>query len=191
MRNNNKSKRKDSGQKIKSVFDYVQQIFRESAQLIRTLDKLMEKDWVSAYGGRITKEVTSDLNFPDYWLVEAIFRIYKSKKQNNIRKGITIVYWGESIDQPILIGGTLDYYLDKKTGLPNKSDHWDIYYSWFEDGLKEKISDGTPYDINYESDGPRNYLKKGRFFALPLIEIRSEENVKSKIYEMLMKDSGN
>jgi hypothetical protein len=50
---------KDLGRNIELAFRYVQQIFKETAQLMRTLDRLMGKEWEPTYGNRTTKEVTS------------------------------------------------------------------------------------------------------------------------------------
>ena len=73
------------------------------------LDDLMAAEWTPTYGNRITRDVTSHLAHPDDWLVRAVFRIYDSGESPGVRKGISIAYWGNRLEQPILIGRRLDY----------------------------------------------------------------------------------
>lgn len=184
----NESEQRDLGKKMGLAFRYVQQVFRESSALMKYLDILMKDDWVATYGNRITKEVTSHLSAPEYWLVEGVFRIYDSKKEKHIKKGITIIYWEEdySLAEPVLIAGKLDYFKDEKTGEITKHDHWDLYYSWFKDICEEKLYNGEKiYSARYEKS-ERNYVREGKIFGLPLVWIGSEQDIHHKVYKKLI-----
>lgn len=172
------------GMNMDLVFRYVQQIFRETAQLMKKLDSLIGKDWTPTYGNRTTTGVTSHIDDPDYWLVHASFRIYNSKNALNIKKGISIVYWNEGCDQPILIAGKLDYILDSTNTGPKGHDYWDLYYAWFSEDYKDRKTDGTIYQTKYESEN--DYIKQAIVFAIPLVSIQSEDDIRTKIYDKLI-----
>lgn len=183
MENNGKN---DLGKKITETFHYIQQIFVESAQLIVHMDKQFNKDfineWNYTYGNRITRSVSSDINNPKSWIPQAIFRLYEKKSNKNIKIGITIEYWVEPVEQPILVGGKLEY-IDAQTS----SDHWDMWYSWFESEPKEKKIDGKEkYYLTPENNKIKEYIKKATLFAIPLTEIHTTEDIENKIYKEII-----
>ncbi len=179
------SERSSIGKNMGLAFRYVQQIFKETAQLMRQLDSLMGKDWMPTYGNRTTKEVTSHLGWPENWLVEASFRIYDYKIEPSIRKGITVAYWGKEIEEPILIAGKMNYILDEKTGKPKTDDHWDLWRTWSEEDYGNKKIDGSIHHVTPEESPLKEYIKTAEVFALPLVAIQSEDDIKTKIYEPL------
>jgi|GEM_PF-187531 hypothetical protein len=83
------------GKEITNVFRYVQQVFRESQQILAKTDSLMAPDWKSAYGNRVTKEVSAHIKKPEEWLVQAIFRVYQGNDLL-INKGVNISFWGKT-----------------------------------------------------------------------------------------------
>lgn len=176
----------EKGQNIGLAFKYIQQIFRETSLIMKSLDGMMGRDWRPTYGNRTTKEVTSHLEEPESWLVEASFRIYDSISQKNIRKGITVAYWSRSIEEPILISGKLEYLIDEKSGGLKDSDHWDLWHAWFDERYKEKKVDGTIYEIRPEESDLKDYVKEAQIFAIPLVSLESEQDIKSKIYDRLI-----
>jgi len=183
--------RSNLGRNMGLAFRYVQQIFKETAQLMIKLDNLMGKNWKPTYGNRTTKEVTSHIEKPEGWLVEASFRIYDSKSKPNIKRGITVAYWSEDIEEPILIAGKMDYLLNKKTGEPKNQDHWDLWNAWFAKDYEMKKIDGTVYETKLESDDElieeiKDHIKEAKVFAIPLAHIRSEDDIEKKVYEKLM-----
>jgi len=185
MKNRNHSKKQDHGRNIALAFRYIQQIFKETSQLMKKLDSLMGKDWIPTYGNRTTKEVTSQLAYPESWLVQGSFRLYSSRKEPSIRKGITIAYWSDEIEEPILIAGKLNYILDETTGRPKAEDHWDLWYAWFEKDFEKKIIDGSVQKVKIEATPLRDYIREAKAFAIPLVSIQSETDIKTKLYDKL------
>lgn len=187
QKNNNVSKDRDLGRNMECVFGYVQQIFKETAQLMKKLDNLMPvgKDWIPTYGNRTTKEVTSHLEDPERWLVEASFRIYDSTKEPNVKKGITVTYWGKDVDQPILVAGKINYIVDKQTKRPVKDDHWDLWSLWFQENTEKHETNGKVFKVIPQESSLKEYIKEASVFAVPLVSIASEDDVKSKIYDKL------
>ena len=177
----------EKGRNIGIAFRCIQQIFRETSQVMKELDALMGKDWRPTYGNRTTKEVTTHLDDPEHWLVEASFRIYDNIFQQNVRKGITVAYWSEAIDEPILISGKLEYVVDEKTGNIKYSEHWDLWQAWFDKSYKGKIANGTIYKIKPEESELKDYVKEAQVFAIPLVSLESKKDIISKIYDTLIK----
>lgn len=98
------------GRQITLAFEYIQQVFRECQRLIFKVDSQMAPEWTNLYGNRITRDVSASLQYPDDWLVEAIFRVYENKNENElVNKVITITFWGEEVEQPIITAGKIVY----------------------------------------------------------------------------------
>jgi len=183
MDNTNPYDTSDLGSNMVLSFRYIQQIFKETAQLMRKLDSLMGKDWTPTYGNRTTRDVTSHIEDPEYWLVQASFRIYDSAHEPSIKKGITVVYWSEDTEEPILIAGKLDYVLNPTTGRPNNHYHWDLWDAWYYIEEEKTIS-GTIYHREYQ--GENDYLKEAYTLAIPLVTIQSEDDIRTRIYDRLI-----
>lgn len=184
MDNNISVKPEDQGKNMRLAFEYIQQIFRETSQLMKQLDSYMGKDWIPTYGNRTTRGVTSHIDEPDEWLVQAVFRIYDSTKEPTIKKGITVAYWGNELEVPMLIAGKLIYKADTSTGKPIKDNHWDLWDNWFEDGSEFYKTDGTIYTL--KNDGKLDYIQGATVFVIPLVSIQSEKDIKTKIYDKLI-----
>ncbi len=164
------------GQQITSAFQYIQQVFKECQRLIFKIDNQLAPEWDNLYGNRITKEVSTSLQEPERWLPEAIFRVYQSNKDKLVCKCITITFWGEKVEQPIITAGKIVYSdIDKR-------DHWDLWYTWF------SWTDANK-DNKYELDGKVNAFRTGKckyideayVFSLPLISITDDEILIEKI----------
>jgi hypothetical protein len=151
---------------------------------MKKLDSLMGKNWITTYGNRTTRDVTSHIDVPEEWLVQAVFRIYDSMKEPSVKKGITVGFWGNDIEEPILIAGKLSYIVDAKSGKPIKDNHWDLWNSWFLDDSETLITDGTIHELKDKSKV--DYMIGAKGFAIPLISITSEKDIKTKIYDKLM-----
>lgn len=176
--------RERRGRNVTLAFEYVQQVCTETAQLMRKLDDLMGAGWESRYDNRTTKEVTSHLGHPRHWLVRASFRIYEGRGEPSLRKGITVVYWGNGIEQPILIGGQIDYIIHDESGRL-EDDHWDLWSAWFEEEPEDKKIDGTIYRVEPDDPPLTDRVRRARVFALPLVSIHSEEDVRTEVYDRL------
>ncbi len=174
------------GTSIKLAFEYVRQVFKETAQLMTKLDDLMGADWTPCYGNTITKDVSRDLQRPGDWLARGCFRLYERKGDPGVRKGIAVRYVGGGIERPILIGGRLDYVLAKGSAAPEASDHWDLRHAWFEAGPEDKRIDGTVYCAEPEEALLGDHVDAAQVFAIPLVSIASEDDIRTEVYDRLM-----
>ncbi len=173
------------GKQIALAFQYIQQIFRETAQLMTKLDDLMGADWTPAYGNRITRDVTSHLAHPDDWLVREVFRIYDSRESPGVRKGISVAYWGNGIEQPILIGGRMDYFVAEGADHPEVLGHWDLSNAWFDESPEDKRIDGSIYRVEPTEAPLKDHLREAQVFAIPLVSVQSEEDIGAEVYDRL------
>lgn len=168
------------GHQITSAFLYVQQVFKECQRLIFKIDHKLAPEWGNLYGNRITRDVSSSLQDPDRWIVEAIFRVYESSKDSLVNKCITITYWGNDVEQPVITAGKIVY------SDTSKRDHWDLWNIWF-------YWTDTNENNGYELDGKVNYfqsedckhIKEAYVFSLPLIDMTDDEAIMEKIIKPL------
>ena len=168
------------GNQITLAFQYIQQVFRECQQLIFKIDSLLAPEWSNLYGNRITKDVSASLQEAKRWIVEAIFRVYENENNNLVNKCITITFWGDDVEQPIVTAGKI-IYSDF-----SKRDHWDLWNVWFSWADVNK-------DNNYEMDGKVNHFKSEEFkyieeayvFSWPLISITDDSELIEKIIKPL------
>jgi hypothetical protein len=103
-----------------------------------------------------------------------------------VKKGITVVYWGETLLEPIIVAGKLVYLFDDKDRIIKDFDHWDLYSAWFDEPPDDKKVDGeTTYVVNPRGKNLQ-YLKEACLFGLPLVNVKSELDVKTKISDKLL-----
>jgi hypothetical protein len=168
------------GHQITLAFQYIQQVFKECQRLIFKIDNQLAPEWGNLYGNRITKDVSASLQEADRWIVEAIFRVYQNNKDKLVNKCITITFWGDEVEQPIITAGKI-VYSDIE-----KRDHWDLWNIWF------SWTDANE-DNNYELDGKVNhfrseeckYIDEAYVFSLPLINITDDEALIEQIIKPL------
>lgn len=165
------------GYQITSAFRYIQKVFNECQRLIFKIDNHLAPEWSTIYGNRITKDVTSNLQESDRWIVEAIFRVYGINNDPTINKAITISFWGNDIDQPIITAGKIVY------SEPNKKDHWDLWNIWF--SWEENENRELDGKIKILKSDDCEYVKEAHVFSLPLISITDEEILVDKIIKPL------
>ena len=166
---------------ITKAFNYLQQVCRECQRIIYKIDSQMDQEWKNIYGNRITSEVSASLKEPDWWIIQAIFRMYENKENTLVNKGVNIGFWDEDIKEPIIIAGKIVY------NDISKRNHWDLWYIWFDwnNTLKtnDYKADGTIY--SFQSD-ECPYIKEAKVFSLPLINIKDDKVLMESIIKPLI-----
>jgi len=169
------------GQQITLAFQYIQQVFKECQRLIFKIDNQLAPEWSSLYGNRITKDVTASLQEPESWLPEAIFRVYQSRKDEMINKCITITFWGDEVEQPIITAGKIIY------SDTDKRDHWDLWnICFYWDDMNESNKYELDGKINTFRSEECKYIGEAYVFVLPLIAITDDEALMEKIIKPLI-----
>lgn len=187
MSDRNQQERVELGQNIMAAFRYIREVFIETVQLITILDDLMGADWQPPSSDAITEGLSRDLKRPTDWLVKAIFRFYHRIDEPGARKGITVVYLDRHTDQPILIGGRIDHPADQIAGPDDPRHRWDLRKAWFEKGPEGKKADGTLYRVRLDEPDSEVTGAEAQVFAVPLVSIQSEDDIRTKVYDELMK----
>jgi hypothetical protein len=170
----------ETGRTITDVCKYIQQVFRECQTIFCKIDNLMAPEWKNVYGNRITKEVTSSLQEPERWLVEAIFRFYESTDKTT-NKALTITFWNtdEAFNEPIITAGKIIY------SDISRRDHWNLWQIWFKcDNDKENKFEpnGKIYTVNPADKG---YIKEANLFSWPLAALQDDTSLEDKIFKPL------
>jgi len=186
MTKGNQQERVELGQNIVAAFRYIREVFIETVQLITILDDLMGADWKPPSSDAITEGLSRDLKRPRDWLVKQIFRFYHHIDEPSARKGITVIYLDRNVDQPILIGGRIDYASGKATDAQDAHRRWDLKKAWFEEGAEDKETDGTIYGVEPDEPPLADRIRRARVFAIPLVSIQSEDDIRTEVYERLM-----
>jgi hypothetical protein len=174
------------GKNIEMAFGYVQQVFRETAQIMTRLDELMGHNWESPYTNYVSRDLSSALHRPNAWLTRACYRIYHSTKDPDARRGITVVYRGYEIEQPILIVGRVEYVPGQGAHAREVGDPWDLRKAWFEKGPEDKKADGTLYPVRFDEAESEDSAAEAQVFAIPLVSIQSEDDIRTEVYDRLM-----
>lgn len=170
----------EKGSQITLAFQYIKQLFKECQRLIFKIDNHMAPEWSNLYGNRITRDVSASLQEPTRWLTEAIFRIYQNENSKLVNKCVTITFWGDGVDQPIITAGKI-VYLDIE-----KRNHWDLRDIWFYwDNINEENIYELDGKVNYFQSKECDYIKEAFIFSLPLISIKDEETLITKIISPL------
>lgn len=168
------------GYQITSAFRYIQQVFNECQRLLFKIDNHMAPEWSTIYGNRITKDVSASLQEPNRWIIEAVFRVYELNKEQLINKAITISFWGDVVDQPVITAGKI-VYRDI-----SKRDHWDLWNVWFH---WDDQDEGNLYELNGKINNFKSseckHIEEAKVFSWPLIDIADEEALVEKIIKPL------
>jgi hypothetical protein len=170
----------EKGHQITSVFLYIQKLFKECQRLLFKIDNQLAPEWVTLYGNRITKDVSSSLQVPNSWILDAIFRVYENNDDIMVNKCITITFSGDEVEQPIITAGKITY------SDITKRNHWDLWNVWFNwtdaNNEHEYNIDG---ELNSFHSEECKYIQEAQVFSLPLISITDDEVLMEKIIKPL------
>jgi hypothetical protein len=187
MVDQNQEAQLELGQSISTAFEYIQAVYEETRHLIDILDDLVAPEWKPPSSSYVTTGLSQSLQSPTKWLVKKLFRNYHRTDEPDARVGITIAYLHPRIDEPILIGGRIDYPPDQIAGPDDPSHRWDLRKAWFERGPEEKKADGTLYSVRFDEADSKDGEAEARVFAIPLVGIQSEDDIQTKVYDKLMR----
>jgi hypothetical protein len=184
---NDRNNQQQLGAEVLDAFKYVQEIYRETKELITILDEMVGRQWDPPSSAAITAEFSRDLRKPHDWLVTDVYRIYHRMDRPGQRIGITIKYVDDSpIVEPILIGGRIDYASREATAAVQVPDRWVLRKAWFERSPENKEVDGTVYRVSFDEAPPWDCQAEATVFAVPLVSIQSKGDIRTKIYDRLM-----
>lgn len=147
---------------------------------------MIGQHWELPSSAAISADFSRDLRRPDNWLITDVYRIYHRVDEPARRVGITVVYVDSRIDQPILIGGRVDYASEAAVVEVEVPDRWILKRLWFQVCRETKALDGTPYRVRLDEAPPWGCPVEGTVFAVPLVSIQSKDDVQREICNRLM-----
>jgi len=179
------------GQQILRGLSEMREFFRQVSLLLRTAEDLLyEKGWRDMFNSAKSCDLTSDLGQPGKWMPRDIYRLYITTEDDSRYRDI-IVYLSVHLDQegawkgfkePWISCGVCKFLADRRPDKVRPSDYIRAHLE------NEHDPDGVFWIYSHEA-GEEWYDDVGITYeasmALPLVEIRSSEELKQKIMQPL------
>jgi hypothetical protein len=163
------------------------------ATLLKTANVQMKKHSWESMNTAIT-ETSQSINYPTQWIATAAFQFYKNKNYPNRLLYISVIFDNDvdeeyTIEEPIVTAGSLDYgngQVEENLG----NEVW--WYSRLY-GYLQKYPDQKNGDDGYSFDkktarllDPQGHFESGELFAVPLVLLRNDKDIKMKITDRLL-----
>lgn len=181
---------------VKTSFDNVVKIYEESSLLLKDLDAELEKlGFGKIKGNEISTSTSKHIDRPRDWLPRYATLFFEAKAEPNSKRllSATVMYFDLELFKPCLIMGVVEnfdgpkynnWWMDRvffhRTVEGNSS-----MFSYYGKGNKsiksphlDWQSEGDEWGFKRLHDGATSYPKAGKLFAVPLLEIKSEDVVK-------------
>jgi len=181
----------NDGQNILELFQQTRKICEQVALLLSSQEAQMEKkDWKTDRSTAVS-DMSYSIKYPAWWIPIVAFRFYQNENYPNKLAFVSVLldnHWDDeySITEPLITAGFFDYGEDKVDG--------DLQYSFARiyGYLSKKHNlehNGEPFsfDRTMLSSGHKGNFKSGKVFALPLVSIENDKDIKSKITNKLLK----
>lgn len=149
------------------MFGAIRKLFDETNDSLRTLDKYLQSQ---------DPPVSGNLYPWNQQIVKGTYRLYCTQHDT---WGVTVAYWGDDIDYPILIAGKISFKNGKELYDMLKEVLWN---AWFLFGPDDKESDGTIYTYDHNEDDEIVHVS---IFAVPLFAVKSKRSLYSYVAKPL------
>jgi len=183
----------NDGENIRSMISQMKEFYQQISLLLKTVDTQLKKEkWVNPNNTAIA-DSSKHIDYPSYWLPAEIFRFYLNMEENPKRLGFVSAlvdddkHGNYEIKEPLVTGGCFDYETEKK-----QTDDEDYYrYSKFYGYLSKKYdlkTNGEIFSFKKDMVDPefQGEFENGQIFAIPLVTLLDEKDVKSKMTDPLM-----
>lgn len=180
----------NDGANVLKLVKQVRQLCEQISLLLLTADKQMTKTGWNTTSNYALADFSYSIHYPSWWIPIFAFRYYKHRDYSNRLAYVSVLLDdhpdGEyTIKEPLVAAGFFDY---GKT----EADSWENWYARYYGHLSRKYnlqSDGQPFHFDAKMVPP-NVLGKfqnGQVFAVPLVSITDEKDVKLQITDKLLK----
>lgn len=191
---NETNEQKILSENVKISFDNIVNVYEASSFLLKDLIAELETGFDRLEGMRNavgTTDLSRDINWPSYWLVRYATLFFRAKTEPDSKRllSATVIYF-DLVPKPVkpylvmgvgdmFDGGSYEYWWMQRAFFNN--DEKFRYY-----GTDNKIlSIGSPHlawqneqeewGFKVTDDSATSYPKAGKLFAVPLLEINSED----------------
>lgn len=164
------------GKKIAMALRAVRQLHGDTSKLLVDYDKTRIAEGCYSVFKNVTQELSYSVNAP-YWMAQYVYRYYAKKSTPGLVEGLTVCFFRENIDEPILATAQIQYRLAGDT-LP--CDAWDIWYLFFEPPGECKPLGKVHTCHRFV----RDTVDWGKVLASPLFSIRRIEDVEQMLEQV-------
>ncbi len=181
----------NNGKNILDLFQQTRKIFEQVALLLRTQEVQMEKkNWKTDRGTAIS-DMSYHIKYPSWWIPIVAFRFYLNKTNPNKLAFVSVLldnHWGDeyTIQEPLITAGFLDFGKEKADGNLDYS-YARIYGYLSNKHNLEPNSESFSFDMSMLPPSFKGDFKSGKVFALPLVSIENDKDIRSKITDKLLK----
>ena len=167
------------GKKITTALRAVRQLHGDTSKLLVDYDKKrFTEGCYSVFENNATRELTYNVK-AQYWMAQYVYRYYAKKSTPGLVEGLTVCFFRENIDEPILATAQIQYRLAGDT-LP--CDAWDIWYLFFEPpGMCKPL--GKVHTC-HKGEFVRDTVDWGKVLATPLFSIKRVEDVEQMLEQV-------
>ena len=181
----------NDGANIVELFQQTRKICEQIGLLLITQEAQMnEKNWKTDRSTAVS-DMSYSINNPSMWIPIVAFRFYQNEKCPNMLAFVSILldnHWYDeySITEPLITAGFFDYGEEKVNG------DWEYRFARIYGYLSKEYNvtpDSEPFSFNRSMlDSRYNWrFQNGKVFALPLVSIENDKDIKSKITNKLLK----
>lgn len=173
------------GKQVAIAFKAVRQCHEDVRQLIADFDSLMSKKGLQrAWSLDAVTYGVSRAAYAPYWMASKLYRVYhEPEKHPNVIEGINIRFFADddSLDEPKLIAGRIDYAVAADQTVENVAQVWDLDHAYNHWSGGSPIDLAKPLTCRVDS---HVRVKRACVVATDLYSIRSIEDVKSLLEQV-------
>lgn len=180
----------DEGEKILSAIRQMRELHRSVSLLLKTADTAMaEQAWTNAKSDSTAlHEMSYSIDSPDRWMPREVFRYYKHPDHPPILASIAVLLDDSEgrLSEPLLSAALFDFGKGRTVA---------SFYNWLASiykAIPDREADGQFLEISrpqleqsWQSD-----FEKAWCFAGPLVEIKSESDLRQNVVEKLIAKAG-
>jgi len=179
------------GPNILELFKQTRKICEQVALLLSSQEAQMEiKDWKIDRRNTAISDMSWSIKYPSWWIPFVVFRFYQNENYPTKLVFVSVLlddhaYDEYSLEEPLVTTGFFDYGEEKVDG------SWEYSYARIFGYLSKKHNlehNGEPFsfDRSMLSSSHKGNYKSGKVFALPLVSIKNDKEIKSKITNKLL-----
>lgn len=180
----------NDGPNILGLFQQTRKICEQVALLLRSQEAQMEKkNWKTDRSTGVS-DFSYSIEYPTWWIPIFAFRVYKNENYPNKLAFASVLldnHWhGEyTLTEPLVTAGFFDYGNEEVGG------DWQYSFVRIFAYLAKNHNweaNGEPFFFNRAmlSSSHKGNFKSGKVFALPLVSINNDKEIKNKITNKLL-----
>ncbi|MHA1941414.1 MAG: hypothetical protein ACW97P_06780 [Candidatus Hodarchaeales archaeon] len=180
----------NDGQNILELFQQARRICEQVALLLRSQEAQMEKKAWKTDRSTGVSDLSYSIKYPTWWIPIVVFRLYKNENYPNKLAFASVLldnHWDNeySLTEPLVTAGFFDYGNEEVNG------DWQysfarIYGYLYKNQNWEANGEPFSFDRAMLSSSHKGNFKNGKVFALPLVSIKNDKEIKSKITNKLL-----